>query len=167
MSLVKTDLVFTRHGTLHLEILIVARFTHIETLKTTQEVLDALENAITHWIETTPAGLEAWEESCEDFNIGDFYCQNNFQLQASLEAHGIHSVETLFELADSHEVSFDRILAHPDLEPEALYRDDGEKFSRNDDGSYSMDNSHMVEPYCYNYKDLLETGKFFRNPPQK
>lgn len=115
MTLVRTDLVFTRNQKFHLENLLILRFTHTENLQNEEEVLEALERAVTEWVETTPEGREAWEDSCEDFNIGDFCCQEDPQLQDCLKTHGIHSVETRFELVESQEISYDRILAHPEL----------------------------------------------------
>ena len=32
---------------------------------------EAMKNAVTEWIQTTPEGKKAWEESCHDFNYGD------------------------------------------------------------------------------------------------
>jgi hypothetical protein len=169
-TLTQTDLAFTRTNEFNIETLRVLRFTHLQSLKnedsTEEAVLEALEKAVSLWIETTPTGLAAWQESCENFNIGDFCTHYDFQLQASLEAHGIHSIETLFELSPNQEVAYDKVLAQPDLEPDMLYREDGEQFSRNEDGSYSMDNSHMVEPYKYSYHTLMETGNFFRTNPK-
>jgi len=47
----------------------------------------------------------------------------------------------------------------------ALWRDDGEMFSRNDDGTYSMGNSMMAEPYRYTFGVLMDTGAFSVYPP--
>lgn len=35
----------------------------------------ALERALTKWFKTTEAGYEAWQQSCEDFNVGDLAAQ--------------------------------------------------------------------------------------------
>ena len=44
--------------------------------------LESLRRAITRWINGTARGKEAWEESCEDFNIGDL--GNEFPLDETL-----------------------------------------------------------------------------------
>ena len=44
--------------------------------------------------------------------------------------------------------------------PSHLYRDDNERFSRNKDGTYSMDRCDMAKPYKYTYARLMETGAF-------
>lgn len=36
-----------------------------------------------------------------------------------------------------------------------MLRDDGERFLRNSDGTYSMENSEMARPYKYTYERLL------------
>ena len=46
-----------------------------------------------------------------------------------------------------------------------LYRDDGERFTRNEDGTYSMDNCDMPHPYKYTYARLMDSGVFsVKNP---
>ena len=43
--------------------------------------------------------------------------------------------------------------------PQYLYRnDDGERFTLQDDGLYTMDSSMMYEPYGYSYKSLISYG---------
>lgn len=58
---------------------------------------------------------------------------------------------------------------HPFLEMScsALWRDDGERFSRNEDGTYSMDNSMMASKYRYSFGRLMDTGAFSVYPPTK
>jgi len=111
----KTHIAFTRKSSHQIDLLRVLGFTHTQALKSEQEVLDALQKAVTHWIETTPQGLAAWEESCEDFNIGDLCSCEDFELQASLKSHGILSIETIYEFTPNQEVDYDKILAHPNL----------------------------------------------------
>jgi hypothetical protein len=47
----------------------------------------------------------------------------------------------------------------------ALWRDDGERFSRNEDGTYSMDKSMMAKPHRYTFGQLMNTGSFSVYPP--
>jgi len=155
-----TDLAFSRADRFGIDRLVVLRFTH--TLESKKEVYNALQQGVTAWIENYPTGLQAWHESSEDFNIGDFCSTQDFHLQACLEARGIHSVETLYELCQGEDHTYDAVLACPNLEPEELYREDGERFSRNVHGYYSLDSSKMQPPYSYSYSDLMETGKFSR-----
>ena len=48
---------------------------------------------------------------------------------------------------------------------EALWRADGKKFSRNKDGSYSMDGSPDDPKPRYSYTRLIESGVFGHEPP--
>lgn len=164
-QLIQTDLAFVRNDAFGIERLLALRFTH--TLKTKKDVVRALRQGVTAWIENYPSGLKAWEESSEDFNIGDFCSTEDFQLQACLEARGILSVETLYELCQGEDLSYDSALACPNMKPEALYRQDGERFSRNHHGYYSLDSSEMKPPYSYSYSDLMESGYFSRQDPTK
>jgi hypothetical protein len=44
-----------------------------------------------------------------------------------------------------------------------LWRNDGERFSRNDDGTYTGDNNKLNMPTCfykYSFRELMNTGKF-------
>jgi hypothetical protein len=56
-------------------------------------------------------------------------------------------------------------LDHPASSCSALWRDDGERFSQNKDGTYSMDRSMMAEPYRYTFRRLMDTGEFSVYPP--
>lgn len=42
--------------------------------------------------------------------------------------------------------------------PKYLYRDDNERFTRQKDGFYTMDNSLMKPKYKYFYRHLVENG---------
>ena len=48
-----------------------------------------------------------------------------------------------------------------------LWRDDGIRFSRNEDGTYSMDDSGMANPYKYTYGSLMNNESFSVCPPDK
>ncbi len=50
--------------------------------------------------------------------------------------------------------------------PIALYRNDGERFTRNADNTYTMDSSMMARPYRYTYERLMETGVFTQHKPR-
>lgn len=44
-----------------------------------------------------------------------------------------------------------------------LWRDDGERFSRNEDGTYTMDSNREAQPTCYyryTFARLMNTGVF-------
>lgn len=47
-----------------------------------------------------------------------------------------------------------------------VWRDDGEKFAQNDDNTYSMVSSEMVDPYRYTLRRLLSTRSFALHPPK-
>jgi hypothetical protein len=44
-----------------------------------------------------------------------------------------------------------------------LWREDGERFSRNEDGTYTGDNNKLNMPTCfyrYSFSELMNTGAF-------
>jgi len=51
-------------------------------------------------------------------------------------------------------------------EPPFLWRNDGQRFTRSDDGTYSLDSSGMATPYRYLYGQLMATKVFSANPPE-
>ena len=49
-----------------------------------------------------------------------------------------------------------------------LWREDGERFSRNEDGTYTMDSNKRAQPTCfyrYTFGRLMDTGSFSVYPP--
>jgi hypothetical protein len=50
------------------------------------------------------------------------------------------------------------------MHPKHLYRDDGERFTKNDNGFYTMDSSNMAVPYQWSYLTLISTGRFSTSP---
>lgn len=49
-----------------------------------------------------------------------------------------------------------------------LWREDGERFSRNEDGTYTADSNKMNMPTCYyrySFNVLMNTGSFSIYPP--
>jgi hypothetical protein len=53
-------------------------------------------------------------------------------------------------------------------QPKYLYRDDGERFTRQANGKYTLDSSRMAKKYEYSYEVLATyIGKsfFFTKPP--
>ena len=54
----------------------------------------------------------------------------------------------------------DKLVSLEAENPVHVWRDDGERFTRNEDGKYSMDSSEMGQPHAYTLERLLGTGKF-------
>jgi len=81
-----------------------------------EQAMFFIEKGISKWIETTESGLQAWEYSSDDFNIGD--CSSHIQdkeLITCLLEQGI--VMRNIEIFASDEIiNFDKILATPTLE---------------------------------------------------
>lgn len=53
---------------------------------------------------------------------------------------------------------------------DCLWRSDGEKFTRNEDGTYSGEKCRELQPttfYRYTFKQLMDTGQFYVNPSDK
>lgn len=107
-----TRITFSRHNGYCLENLVVIEFLHNASLKSPQKVLEAFEQAITLWVETSPKGQEAWKNSCEDLNIGDLLNETwDKSLEDLLKKEGIASWRCLYELVEGEEVSYDHVLA--------------------------------------------------------
>jgi hypothetical protein len=50
---------------------------------------------------------------------------------------------------------------------DCLWRTDGERYTRNEDGTYSGEKSKELQPttfYRYSFKRLMDTGQFFVFP---
>jgi len=61
------------------------------------------------------------------------------------------------------------LLSPPKNSVPHLWRDDGERFSRNHDGTYTMDKNREAQPTCfyrYTYGRLMDTGVFSVYPPK-
>tara|TARA_B100000809_G_C15122014_1_gene524660 strand:+ start:253 stop:579 length:327 start_codon:yes stop_codon:yes gene_type:complete len=74
--------------------------------------LEALKKAVTTWTKTE-IGFKAWEDSCEDFNIGDLENEDfseGTELHQALVDKGIDdlSIETIS--TDNHSWKFDTTL---------------------------------------------------------
>jgi hypothetical protein len=65
--------------------------------------MQELKRAVTSWIDKTPEGREAYEESCEDFNIGDLA---NWQSRDLLKPWGVENLSIDTDCA-SDEYHFD------------------------------------------------------------
>jgi hypothetical protein len=79
-----------------------------------QVLLYKLKSALNSWIQDTEEGKAAWEESSEDFNIGDLtdYC-NKDSLKKYFEIEGI---EVNIEMGSKDLcIPYDTILAEPEL----------------------------------------------------
>ena len=75
------------------------------------ETIDLIRKAVTTWIIETDAGKEMWEGTCEDFNIGDFFCHEVHEdLLPYLNSVGIKSIKG--GEAIENIVAYDTILAN-------------------------------------------------------
>lgn len=104
---------FTRkHGFSEIETLWLVKIDLINMESGLDDALQALTASVTNWIKETEEGREAWEESCEDFNVGDLFLQSRELLRPFLEKYGIAGVDLVYQLSEGEEVSFDRILVN-------------------------------------------------------
>ena len=90
------------------------RVVEITTIANTKgEAMQRIIQAVGQWIGNTEEGRKAWAESSEDFNIGDLAgCGRAVpSLQHYLELEGIMRIKDLFDLTDSEQEHYDRILA--------------------------------------------------------
>lgn len=76
--------------------------------KSKSNFLGRLQAALSHWASTTEEGADAYEESSEDFNIGDLSLHvDDKQLQNILSEYGIKGLEISTHEDVSSEWSFD------------------------------------------------------------
>jgi hypothetical protein len=74
--------------------------------------LEALKKAFTAWTQTD-IGRKAWDNSCEDFNIGDLEHENfdnDTELYQLLIESGIHDLTIETVSCDKHSWKFDTVL---------------------------------------------------------
>lgn len=68
------------------------------------ETYTAIEDACTKWANETPEGRKAWEDSSEDFNIGDLAIEICPTLRSYLYKEGISEIE--FEQAERSQLNY-------------------------------------------------------------
>jgi hypothetical protein len=115
------NIIFIRaEGIGHIETLRVAS---VETrYKTEGDTLDAIDRALSSWMEKTVAGKKAWEESVDDFNVGDLFMHINkngnavSSLAVYLKREGIGKIKDLLDVGNSSVFEFDKRLGHPDFD---------------------------------------------------
>lgn len=116
-----TRLHFVRHeGILMATTLAFAEVTTTAPMLQSQ-ILDAIRQSVTAWINATDAGRDALEETCEDMNIGDLaqWCTDadgaisDPDLASQLREHGI--TRMVIEVSDAESsVPYDTLLFDPD-----------------------------------------------------
>ena len=70
---------------------------------------EALKAALTEWRDTTPEGVQAWEDSGLDFNVGDLEFTHNRDLTEILRKRGIRTL-TVECFEGGHGWEFDDVL---------------------------------------------------------
>jgi len=120
----KHNLSFIRKSGLNtIENLWVVEIIMIDPAAGLDDAWRGFKQAVTDWVLETDTGRKAWEDSCEDFNIGDFFVYYTPSIMQFLWRHGIHSISIVYQLAEGEEVPFDKVLVDRSrLEPET---DDG------------------------------------------
>jgi hypothetical protein len=82
------------------------------TAMTMEEVLSRVQSAVTDWIIETDEGKRAWQDSVEDFNVGDLSLELCAQLHEHLRSWGILNVSVS---SPDHDVcpawNYDTVLA--------------------------------------------------------
>jgi hypothetical protein len=72
--------------------------------KNANDTYTAIEDACTKWVNETQFGRDAWEESSEDFNIGDMAIGMCPSLRSYLFEEGIAEIE--FEQAERNQLNY-------------------------------------------------------------
>ena len=83
-------------------------------LSSVMPFLAALKAALTQWVQTTDGGKEAWEESNEDFNIGDLSNQSLEPINEILAKQGVRITDIEVHSMDgtSEGWSYDTVLVN-------------------------------------------------------
>jgi hypothetical protein len=87
----KCDLLMTRYGALQ-QLATIAVLKLVSVWHTRDRLWEAFRNAVSDWVVDTKLGRKAWEESCEDLNIGDLMLHDAFEdaeFGRILHRHGI------------------------------------------------------------------------------
>ena len=107
----KTSILFYRMDDMTPSDLVTATFTCAETVDPVI-LMSKFKKAVTQWAQTTDTGKEAYEDSYEDFNIGDFsHNEEDDELKRCLSEEGI-SVE-IAHISTHACHSFDSLLVEP------------------------------------------------------
>ena len=81
------------------------------------DILDSMKRAFNEWMESTDAGRDAWINSSEDFNIGDFlHVSDDEDLKACLAEEGL--VLEIVNSGNNATLAYDLVLAAPDISDE-------------------------------------------------
>lgn len=105
-----TTLVFLRHE--KAQVPNIAVLTLRTLLANDRDVMEALIGATTEWVNTTTAGRDLWDFSCNDLNIGDLASSTAFTDEAflaALRARGIEYVSSEFVIGGAA-CSYDEVL---------------------------------------------------------
>ena len=87
----------------------------ITTLKrmSVPAILQAPTKCLTHWVKNTDEGHKAWQQSCGDFNIGDFAMYestiNQTIMHSTMKRYGLMNW-TILDSGDLEPVPYDTIL---------------------------------------------------------
>lgn len=115
MKAIKTRYFMRNHQGLGggIEHMVVVRF---ELMERDIEPIQALSKGCSQWAHNCSSGAQAFEESCWDFNIGDFLSiREDKDLNFYLNHEGIQKIEVIGEYSPEQHVPFDKILIE-DLE---------------------------------------------------
>lgn len=88
-----------------------------EKLRKEKYFLDQLQKAVTEWVKTTKDGKEAWEESSNDFNVGDLVDYTTCESFLDI-LQGKYGIRELHVITNSHDDSgnwaYDTVLVDQD-----------------------------------------------------
>lgn len=79
--------------------------------------MSAFKKAVNRWVQETPQGKRAWEESGNDLNVGDLFSQYEDEpsLATAFAEEGLYEVKCVWSLSEGEEYPYDTVLAeHPE-----------------------------------------------------
>lgn len=84
-------------------------------IKTKGDILKAVKNAVTEWINETSIGEERWHESANDFNVGDLgLVYEEIAAQFYFYKYGINYIKVSVFDGDYANWNFDTVLVNRD-----------------------------------------------------
>lgn len=96
------------------EITTVSIIKFVVTDKTNEsKVINKLTNVITQWVNNTEEGKKAWDDSSEDFNVGDLSSYEDIikkTMSKELMKTGIYDFEIVMQGDSKEVINFDTIL---------------------------------------------------------
>lgn len=116
LSLRPVQFVVPRITSTELTVAVVTASVTTDALTNKQTFLNTLITALSNWAQTTGSGRKAWQQSGQDFNVGDLsHYQDDPRLKRQCVKVGIHNLDVTPYIDMSTTWTYDTVLINPDL----------------------------------------------------